>query len=289
VLTRLALRRDRIILPAWVYVITALVAGTAYTFKQVYTPAARAQLRIGGGHNPALEFLYGRLYGTSVGALTAWRYGVWAAIFASVMTTMLVIRHTRADEETGRLELIGAGVVGRHTPLTVALAVAASADVVLTAAIVIALAFVGLPAAGAVALALAITGCSLAFACLAALAAQLTSGARAARGITLGALGVALAQWPAALAVAAVTVVLFGTVPRGAVAGGWTVVSATVLAVFFGPLLRFPQWLMDISPFTHAPKLPGAAVHAAPLLWLTLAAAVLAAAGLAALRRRNIG
>jgi ABC-2 type transport system permease protein len=59
--------------------------------------------------------------------------------------------------------------------------------------------------------------------------------------------------------------------------------------VFFGPLLRLPQWVMDISPFTHVPKLPGATVHAAPLLWLTLAAAILAGAGLAALRQRDVG
>jgi putative exporter of polyketide antibiotics len=30
-------------------------------------------------------------------------------------------------------------------------------------------------------------------------------------------------------------------------------------------------------------------VHAAPLLWLTLAAAILAGAGLAALRQRDVG
>ena len=191
VLARLALRRDRIMLPAWVYVVTALVAGTAWTFKRAYSPAGRAQLLLSAGHNPALLFLYGRLYGTSVGALTAWRYGVWAAIFAAVMSIMLVIRHTRADEESGRLELIGAGVVGRQTPLTVALAVAGAADLVLTVLIAAALTVVGLPAAGAVALALAITTCSLAFACVAALAAQLTSGARTARGIALGALGLA--------------------------------------------------------------------------------------------------
>jgi ABC-2 type transport system permease protein len=66
-------------------------------------------------------------------------------------------------------------------------------------------------------------------------------------------------------------------------------VSAAVLAVFFGPLLRLPQRVLDISPFTHVPKLPGATVHAAPLLWLTLAAAILVAAGLAARRQRDIG
>ena len=53
VLSRLALRRDRIMLPAWVYVITALVAGTAYTFRKVYTPATRTQLQVTAGHNPA--------------------------------------------------------------------------------------------------------------------------------------------------------------------------------------------------------------------------------------------
>ena len=52
VLTRLALRRDRIMLPAWVYVITALVAGAAYTFRQVYTPVTRAQLQVTASRIP---------------------------------------------------------------------------------------------------------------------------------------------------------------------------------------------------------------------------------------------
>ena len=91
------------------------------------------------------------------------------------------------------------------------------------------------------------------------------------------------------LTVTGATIVLFGGFPRAAMAGGWTMVSAAVLAVFFGPLLRLPQWALDISPFTHVPKLPGASRHAAPQLWLTLAAAILGAAGLAALRQRDVG
>jgi ABC-2 type transport system permease protein len=46
---------------------------------------------------------------------------------------------------------------------------------------------------------------------------------------------------------------------------------------------------MDISPFTHVPKLPGGTVAAAPLFWLSVMALALGAAGLAALRRRDIG
>jgi hypothetical protein len=56
----------------------------------------------------------------------------------------------------------------------------------------------------------------------------------------------------------------------------------------FGQVLRLPQGLMDLSPFTHTPRLPGATVHAAPLVWLCVVALVFCLAGLATLRRRDI-
>jgi ABC-2 type transport system permease protein len=59
--------------------------------------------------------------------------------------------------------------------------------------------------------------------------------------------------------------------------------------VLLGPTLRLAQWIQDISPFTHVPKLPGGAVSAVPLAWLALIAVLLAAAGMAGLRRRDIG
>jgi hypothetical protein len=46
---------------------------------------------------------------------------------------------------------------------------------------------------------------------------------------------------------------------------------------------------MDISPFTHIPKLPGGAVSAQPLLWLCAVALTMAMIGLAGLRRRDLG
>lgn len=45
---------------------------------------------------------------------------------------------------------------------------------------------------------------------------------------------------------------------------------------------------LDVSPFTYVPRLPGGQVSAVPLLWLCLAALAFSAAGLAALRRRDI-
>jgi ABC-2 type transport system permease protein len=191
-LAKLALRRDRIMLPAWLYVVIIGVCANAYTFVKLYkTASSRAALVASGQGNPALLFLYGRLNGTSTGALTAWRYGVWGALIAVLMTIFLVIRHTRADEESGRLELIGSARVGRQAPLMSALAVAAVANAVLTVVLCAALPLLGLPAAGSAALSLAIGTCGLAFAGISAVAAQLTSSARAARGLAIGVLGVA--------------------------------------------------------------------------------------------------
>ena len=108
---------------------------------------ARRARRVRAG-NPALLFLYGRLNGTSAGALAAWRYGVWGALFAALMSVFIVIRHSRADEEAGRLELIGSARVGRQAPLVSAIGVAALANVVIAAVLCVVLPLLGLPAAG---------------------------------------------------------------------------------------------------------------------------------------------
>ncbi len=117
-LAGLAARRDKIMLPAWIYLLTAVVASTAYSFRKLYpTAAGRREFAAAAAHNPALMSLYGTLSGDSIGSLTAWRYGTLAALGAALMSIFIVIRHTRADEETGRLELVGSAAVGRHAAL----------------------------------------------------------------------------------------------------------------------------------------------------------------------------
>ncbi len=111
-----------------------------------------------------------------------------------------------------------------------------------------------------------------------------STGPQAARMI-----GAAMAQLPSSLVIAGVAVALAGLLPGAAVAGAWTVLGAVVLIDLFGEVLKLSHWLLDISPFTHAPKLPGGTVSAAPLLWLCLTALALSAIGLAGLRRRDVG
>jgi len=111
-----------------------------------------------------------------------------------------------------------------------------------------------------------------------------SAGQQAARMI-----GAAMAQLPASLVIAGVAVALVGLLPGASVAGAWTVLGLVVVVDLFGQVLQLSHWALDVSPFTHAPKLPGGTVHAAPLLWLCLAALAFTVVGLAALRRRDIG
>jgi ABC-2 type transport system permease protein len=101
-------------------------------------------------------------------------------------------------------------------------------------------------------------------------------------------LGAALAQLPAVWLVAAVALALFGLVPGLAAGGGWTAVAVCAMVTLFGAALDLDRWALDVSPFTHIPKLPGAQFEAAPMLWLLALTAVLAAAGLAGFRRRDL-
>jgi polyether ionophore transport system permease protein len=100
--------------------------------------------------------------------------------------------------------------------------------------------------------------------------------------------GAALAQWPAAVVPAAIAVLLFGYVPRATTAA-WGILAGFVLLGQIGPLLRLGQPVLDISPFTHTPKLPGSTVGALPLVVLSAVAIALTVAGLSGFRRRDIG
>jgi ABC-2 type transport system permease protein len=191
-LARLAFRRDSVMLPVCVFGIAALLAITARDLAVLYpTAASRVAVAARAGENPALRFLLGRLNGTSVGAFLAARWGVWGAAFAALLTIFIVVRHTRADEEAGRLELVGSAAVGRQAPLTAALLAAGTANVALALLTFFWLPLVRLPLAGSAALALSIGGCGLVFAGVAAVGAQLTVTARGARGIAIAALGAA--------------------------------------------------------------------------------------------------
>jgi ABC-2 type transport system permease protein len=192
-LVRLGARRDRIMLPIWVYVLAGLSIITAISFKQLYpTFVSRLPFAIQVAANHGLLALTGPPFDlTSIGGLTAWRLGGTAGVLIGLMNIFAVVRHTRAEEETGRLELVGAGVVGRHAPLAAALSLALGTDLLIGVVIGVGMLVSGQPAAGSFAFGLSLAAVGAAFAGIAAVAAQLTESARAANGLASTVLGAA--------------------------------------------------------------------------------------------------
>lgn len=187
-LLRFALRRDRVMIPVWVAVNALMVLSMPGTIKGLYgTAAERADLMRQMETNSSLRAMVGPVFDDSLGALTAWRVGVYAAALAAVMSLLIVVRHTRDEEESGRQEVVASGMVGRRASLTAALLTAAVANGVLALLVVAGLA--GQGAAGALALGLGIAGVGMLFATMAAIVAQLTESARLARGLTAAVLG----------------------------------------------------------------------------------------------------
>ncbi|MGH3487785.1 MAG: ABC transporter permease [Actinopolymorphaceae bacterium] len=192
-LIRLALRRDRVILPAWIVIFAGLAVGSAAASIELFpNEQSRASAAEAVNAAPALVALYGQVYDvTSLGAVAMIKMISLYALFLAVLAIFTVTRHTRSEEETGRLELVGAGVVGRYAALTAALVVSCGAVVVLGLVTALGLIGVGLPAAGSIAFGLEWIAVACVFATIAAVAAQVTENARTANGIAAAAVGVA--------------------------------------------------------------------------------------------------
>ncbi|MEV0584549.1 ABC transporter permease [Nonomuraea sp. NPDC050310] len=192
-LIRLALRQDRVLLPAWILLITAAVTGTASAIAELYPGMTqRVALGVTIGQAPAIQALTGPVFDSaSVGGLTAWRATTPATVLVALMSVFLITRHTRAEEESGRAELVGSCPVGRQALPAAALAVAMGVNLLIGLLLIVTMTALGLPGAGAIAYGLAITVTGWLFCGVAAITAQLTAHARTANGAALAVLGLA--------------------------------------------------------------------------------------------------
>jgi ABC-2 type transport system permease protein len=251
----LALRRDRLKLPLW----TVLIA--------VFVPYFYGVLGVTMGDDPQqtvdemasaqvmLDVFAGPMYGLD--AVTQERYFLLYTqeflVAAALMNVLLVVRHTRGEEQTGRAGLVRAGAVGRHAPLSAALLTALVTNVVLGVLLMLGTLSINFGLGSALLFASGITLTGLVFAAVTALLAQLVENGRAATGLV----GVVLAA---------------ASILRGAGAAGGG---------------DAPLWL---SPLSWAP-LTRTLVEERwwPLLIPVLLAAGLAAAAYALSARRDVG
>ncbi|RDI53031.1 ABC transporter permease [Nocardia mexicana] len=190
-LLRLYLRRDRIVLTLWVLLLS-LPLGTAYikSIEEIYqTPADLQNYANGILSSPAQLAMYGPIYNTTLGAAGVWKAGMFYTLIA-IATILTLIRHTRAEEETGREELLASTQVGRFANLTAALILTCTGALATGLVAAASLKGAGVPGSGSLAFGLGMAGSGIVFAAVAAVAAQLSAGARTARGIAFAVLAV---------------------------------------------------------------------------------------------------
>jgi len=89
------------------------------------------------------------------------------------------------------------------------------------------------------------------------------------------------------LVLAALAQVLYGLSPRVATLA-WLPLVVAVVVMFFGDLLKLPQWFQDLSPFEHLALVPAEPFRWAPFLALLGVALLLGVAGQVAFARRDI-
>lgn len=192
-LLRIAARWDRLRLPIWVTAGAALVVSQSLASQTFFdTPEALAAYRASAGSNPAIIALSGPPVGLDTAAgQVAFELSFRLILVAALMAMFTVVRHTRADEEVGRTELLRAAQIGRHAPLLAAVGLASGACVVLALAIGAAASATGLPVGGSYLLGASVGAAGLVFAGITAVAVQVSGSARACYGLVLSVLGVA--------------------------------------------------------------------------------------------------
>ena len=189
-LVRLALRRDRITLPAWILGMAAFLAATTAMFADSYAKHPEllmpdTQIVI---ENPGMRVL-GLVTGATIGGYTLHRDALTLAVLAALMSIFAVVRHTRQAEELGRSEMLGAGVVGRYASLGAAVIAALAANVALAGLLGLSMIIAGQPVAGSLVAGTSIALVGVAFTGVAAVTSQLASTTRGATGLAGAALG----------------------------------------------------------------------------------------------------
>ena len=210
-LLRLMGRRDRWRAPIWILSLAALTAYFSNAIALVMDEGTLASMVV-FAKNPVMGLITGPGYGmdeVTIARFIVGMYGVFLMIGIAMMSITTMTRHTRAEEQTGRAELIRANVTGRHTQLLAALTLTLVMN--LAAGFLMSLTFYFSeakpdPFSSALLFGASIAAVGCVFAAITSVSVQLTSFARAASGI--------------AGAVLAVSFVVRGLGDMSAVSGG---------------------------------------------------------------------
>lgn len=193
-LLRLNLRLDRVRLTAWVTVFFIVVWASVDALQATLSDTQSLQARAALGANPAAIMMAGPLFepnNYTFGAMVANELSLWLMLPAAIMAVLFMVRHTRADEESGRLEMLRALPYGRLAAPAASLLLVALASIAVGISVSVGLLIPGMERADSIAFGLAVCVTGWVFGSLTAVAAQLSSSARAATGLGMSTIIVA--------------------------------------------------------------------------------------------------
>ena len=205
ILLRHHVRRDRWMFLWWCLGVVALYWTQAVSVVGLYSTQAEFDRAAAvADDNPAFIAMAGPARALdTVGGQVFWQASAFGAVLVGLMSMFLIGRHTRAEEESGRDELVRSAAIGRHAPMAAALSVALLANLavgLLVAASLIAtqpgdspLKGLPLPVADSLATGLGLVACGAVFSATALVAAQLTHSTRAMYAVAGAVIGVAYA------------------------------------------------------------------------------------------------
>jgi polyether ionophore transport system permease protein len=197
VLMRFILRRDRVRIPVWVGALTVVTVLTANSFQALYGGDMDRRQVAETMNSPAGLATSGPrqyLENYHFGAMLSHQMLGFMGILVGLMSVLLLVRHTRAEEETGRAEQVRSNVIGRHAHLTAAMGVVAATNVLLAVLITLGLGGLGVEVItwrGALLYGTAHAAMGLVLAAVAAVTVQVTEHSRGAAGMALAVVGIA--------------------------------------------------------------------------------------------------
>ncbi|MBS4196817.1 ABC transporter permease [Lederbergia citri] len=195
-LTRFIIRRDRIRIPIWLLSLSSVTFLTALAFKDLYATDIDRQAIAETMRNPAMTAMVGKGYGLdnyTSGAMMAHQMLLFTALIVGLMSILLVARHTRTDEEDGRVELIRSLPVGRLSNLSATILVLVGTNVLLALLIGLGLNTLRIDSMdlnGSLLYGAALGATGIFFAAITAIFAQLAENSRGTIGLSFVVLGV---------------------------------------------------------------------------------------------------
>lgn len=191
-LARLALRRDRIKLTIWLVAVIGLVAVMVPSLQETYGHPEQREVYASTMSSSMVGRMFGGvLDGDSLGAILMVETYLFIAVIIAFMNTLLVVRHTRQNEEAGSTELLQSARVGRNAPLSAALLIASGTNIIIVISTGLILStFQNLTTSGNWLLAILLGCVGMAFAAIGAITAQLSESARGANMLASLAIGI---------------------------------------------------------------------------------------------------